>query len=123
MSIPAETAAMTPCVSFIPAGKVGQAWEWKKRKYKPPCGPVNKRSPAAIPIGTVVANNIIMIGRRVRELVGRVAIRVPSDRPSNSWWNVTAVAREADTGSIQSQIGGSHGGCTHCTPTQTLSIT
>jgi len=82
MSMPAETAAMTPCVSFILA---------------PSYGPVNKSSPAAIPIGTVVANDIIIDDRRVRELVGSVAIRVPSDRPSNNWWNVMAVTREVNS--------------------------
>lgn len=55
------------------------------RRHRPPSyGPANKRSPTAIPIGTVVANDIIIDGRRVRELVGSVAMRVPSDRPSNS---------------------------------------
>ena len=34
----------------------------------------------------------------MRELVGSVAIRVPSDRPSNNWWNVIAVTREAGVG-------------------------
>jgi len=82
MSMPAETAAMTPCVSFILA---------------PSYEPVNKRNPATIPIGTVVANDIIINGRRVLELVGSVAIRVPRERPSNNWWNVTAVRREVNS--------------------------
>lgn len=71
----------------------------KHKKDKPPsCGLMNKRNPAAIPTGTVVANDNIIDGRRVRDLVGSVAIRVPSDKPSNNWWNVTAVTREADAG-------------------------
>lgn len=102
MSMPAETAAMTPCVSFILAAETGQMpWKmrekWREDKH-PSCGLVNKRSPAAIPIGTVVANDIIIDGRRARELVESVAIRVPNDRPSNNWWNVTAVTREAGVG-------------------------
>jgi len=82
MSMPAETAAITPCISFILA---------------PSYEPVNKSSPAAIPIGAIIANDIIIDDRRVRELVGSVAIRVPSDRPSNNWWNVTAVTREVNS--------------------------
>ena len=66
---------------------------------KPPSyGPVNRSSPTAIPIGTVVANDNIIVGRRTREVAGSVAIRVPSDRPSNNWWNVMAVTREAVVG-------------------------
>ena len=61
---------------------------------------MNKRSPAAIPIGTVVANDTIINGRSVLELVGSVAIRVPRERPSNNWWNVTAVRREAGAGIV-----------------------
>lgn len=112
MSIPAETAAITPCISFILAVEPGQIWESKNkcRRHKPPSyEPVNKSSPAAIPIGTVVANDIIIADRRVRELVGSVAIRVPSDRPSNNWWKVTAVTREACTGSFQTQTGVARG--------------
>lgn len=82
MSMPAETAAIIPWVNFILA-----------LSYDP----VNKRDPAAIPTGTVAANDNIIDGRSVRELVARVAIRVPSERPSNNWWNVTAVRREVNS--------------------------
>lgn len=66
--------------------------------------PANKASPAPIPIGVVVANDIIIDGRRIRELVGSVAIRVPNERPSNNWWNVTAVSREAMGYSLQGKL-------------------
>lgn len=56
----------------------------QETREPPSSEPVNKRTPTAIPTGTVVANDIIIDGRRVLELVGSVAIRVPSDRPSNN---------------------------------------
>ena len=87
ISIPADTAPITPCVSFILAVEVYQRrqLQGEKSEYRPPsCEPENKRNPAATPIGTVVANATIINGRRVRELVGSVATRVPSERPSNS---------------------------------------
>ena len=48
-----------------------------------------------IPIGTVTAKERAKVDWRDLDEFGRVAIRVPRERPSKSWWNVMAVTNDA----------------------------
>lgn len=71
-----------------------------------------------IPIGVVMANRSMRVILRgdmdlLRLLLrgplvfdaGRLEIRMPSERPSNSWWNVMAATRDAAMKWKENQVG------------------
>ncbi len=59
-------------------------------------------SPIMIPAGAVMEKSRHRRGFRkmmfahLPRALGNAAIRTPSDKPSNSWWNDTAVRRETE---------------------------
>ena len=68
----------------------------------PPTFPKDKASiPTTIPTGTVRENSKQSMGLRSArygtflDVLGKTEIRTPSERPSKSWWNDTAVRRDA----------------------------